>query len=326
MKAFTIFLLLIAAKVPSAKSFDDSTKEKEVSLIHCFVDFLNTLDDLPFANEIKKIYLLDDAEQKFCGNELQRIKQKIFKEKSDFQENFNRDLEENGNAKCVLESLKMMKVFQSLVKKMLFNPIVLHDPQYIQISMENRSIAYVEAIQEICQKMITAQMFCNPDKVFSKAFDEFFVPVEERKFFSPIEGAEDDRKDADELKTDFCLLKNTRKNYVSKYFFYNFKENPENIDFSMLNCQQDFIQDAMDLEVMLLKQLMESLQNLSRGQENCIRQTVTNNHDYAKHLLKAEAIGKSRFSKQKRSKLRGKFVEFMRCFFTRIEKCLGMKN
>jgi hypothetical protein len=326
MKAFIILLLLVAAKVSSAKIFDDSAKEKRVSLNHCFVDFLNVRDDLPFANEIKEIYLLDDEERKFCDNELQCIKQRIFKEDSDFCENFNNDLKENGNSKCVLESLEKLNVFQSLVKKMLFNPIIIHDPQYIQIDMENRSIAYVEAIEEIRRKMITTQMFCNPAKVFSKVFDDFFITREERMFFNSTEGAEDDRKEAEELQRDFCLLKNGRKNFVSKYFFYNFKENPEKIDFAMLNCRQDFIQDTMDLEVILLKQLLESMENLSRNQENCIRQTVTNNHDYARQLLKAEAIGKSRFNKQKRSKLRGKFVVFMTCFFRRIEKCLETKG
>jgi hypothetical protein len=285
---------------------------------HCFADFLFQRDDLPHLEHIKNIYVLSESERETCDFELKKLEKEFFDFKDNSRKTFKRMLKKQGNVECAVKKLKEFNIFQSLVKKMLFNTKNEYEAPYFEIDVVRRVEGFAEGINEVHLKEEIAQMFCNPEKIFGRKFDEFYCPPEMIEFFTG-----DDEMASDDLKNDFCLMKNVGEEYIHQYIFYNFKENPQKVNFKSLDCQEDFKESSKQLEVFLLKQLLESMENITRDQEICIRNTVSNNNDFARHSLEAEAAGKCKLNDERREELKTKFVAFMSGFFKKIEDCMS---
>jgi hypothetical protein len=285
----------------------------------CFVDFLVIKDDLPNSDDFETMPFLNLEEKKKCKSDLEKIEKKLLKISNEIYGKFKKDSWEMDNFNCIQGKMKKFNGLQSLVKEILFNRFNQHEPSDIKIDFTSRAIAFANARKEVRQKIETAQMFCIPAITFGEVFDSLQKNPDTKSIFNPSGGKILDVTNADELKRDYCLLKNAGDALKDNYIHYNFKKNPQKINFDSLDCIKDFIHSSKELRTFLARYLLNSVGFITRDQATCFQSSVWEEQNYAIQLLKAKAAGKSNLEESKRNEYRENFITFMTKFFEKIE-------
>lgn len=267
-------------------------------------------DDTQFCveNYLKKFNLIasefgnDEGISSSCSFMIPIIKKHIYK-------NFREQLEDNEDlkdqAECIMRQLKE-KDFANILLALS----VYQDADASKISDDLRNETFEKLSKTMQNEVVLATMDCKLEAQYEEIFDEL------------IDGSSESYEDELSLEENYCMRKYIVDNELIEPS-YKLSLNPQEIDTSVVNCDEVFPATRQSLENhMILTFISEHSGEKNEEMDACASEVI-HSENFIDQLLSFSFLHEIDLSDEAKAKEKAKFIQIMKNFIgTFVRVCL----
>lgn len=284
-----LLIFCLIWNVACAAPIDDDTK-------YCVENYLKKLDLIgsEFGN--------DEGISSSCNFMMPIIKKHIY-------ENFREQLEDNDNLKesseCIMRQLKD-KDFANVLLALS----VYQDADASIISEDLRNETFEKLSKSMQNEIVLATMDCKLEGKYEEIFDEL------------IDGSSESYEDEISPEEEYCMRKYVIDNELMEPS-YNLNVNPQEIDTSVIDCNELFPAVRQDLEDHMILAFISDNSGEKNEEIDACASEVIHSENFIDQLLPFSLLHGLELSDEAKEKEKVKFIQVMKKFIgTFVNVCL----
>lgn len=295
----TFVLLALLASSASAENSRKNVK-KTFKCVFSYLKDENLLESVKFLSYEP---VVDDSDN--CESRVNSLREEFL---TQVELDIKEDADFGNYSDCIIEKLRSFNSGDAYLEKFVY----LTDKS---MSTLKRNLALNGVFGKIEQKMIHAQEFCAPDKIFGEWFDNTYGE-------DPAPDAAEESADdvIEDLQEDYCQ----RKHLVDIKFIdtnvYNVTINPKHIDTTNVDCKSVYLESIFNFNNGLENQFGAGLKTESKKISRCFKNKIKAGN-YAESMLKNWIFSEIRLTAEQKKVERAGFITLLKNLYQELYKC-----